>query len=197
MRILAFTDFHAQKNSWKKVLKKVKDADILVGTGDFSDFGKETNKILSHFKDIGKPVLVIHGNHETIGQMKEIEKEYENIIFLHKRSYQLDKYLFFGFGGGGFSQEDKDFENVSNRFLKTVDKKNIVIMLTHSPPYGTKLDFIEGMGHRGNESYTMFIKKNKPLLWICGHIHETFSQMQVLGNTVIANPGPEGKIIEI
>lgn len=197
MRILAFTDFHEKKESWKKVLQKSKDADILVGAGDFSDFGENTEKILSKFKNIGKPLLVIHGNHETVDLMKKIEKKYENIIFLHQRSYQLDKYLFFGFGGGGFAKKDKSFEEVSQKFIKTINKKNIVIILTHGPPFGTKLDNINGVGHTGNESYRKFIDKNKPILWICGHIHENFNQMQVLGNTVLTNPGPEGKIIEI
>jgi hypothetical protein len=197
MRILAFTDTHVKKKALPGLLKKANDADLLIGGGDFSDWGEDTESILAKFNKINKPLLVIHGNHEDKEMMYKIEEKYNNIIFLHKKSYQIGKYVFFGYGGGGFSQKDKNFERVSQKFLKSLKKGDIVVMLSHGPPHGTKLDNLEGMGYTGCKSFTDFIKKNEPVLWICGHIHENFGEMEVIGRTVVVNPGPDGKMIEV
>ena len=157
MKILAFTDTHVVKNSWKEVLKKVKDADIIIGGGDFSDWGEDTEKIISKFKNIDKPFLIIHGNHESQEQMFEIEKKFDNVIFLHKKSYQIGKYVFFGYGGGGFGNKDKEFERVSKMFAKTIKKGDELIIISHGPPYGTSLDKIEGLGYVGCKSLRDFL----------------------------------------
>lgn len=197
MRILAFTDLHARKDAINDVMKKVKDADIIVGGGDFSDWGKDTEKILDKFKDCGKQVIVVHGNHESEALMHEIEKKHKHILFLHKRSYQIDKYVFFGYGGGGFAKEDGGFDKVVDKFAKTVRKEDTIIIVTHGPPYGTKLDKLTNVGYAGSKSYRKFLDEKKPVLWICGHIHENFGNMDVIDNTVVVNPGPDGRIIEI
>ncbi|RME55228.1 hypothetical protein D6777_01240 [Candidatus Woesearchaeota archaeon] len=197
MKIFAFTDLHVEKAALKTILKKSKEADIIVSCGDFSDWGRKTNQIIKKICKLDKPFLFIHGNHETKEQMYEAEKMCKNAIFLHKKSYQLDKYVFFGYGGGGFAKVDKEFEKTTKLFQKTVKKDDVVIILTHGPPYGTKLDMIEGVGYTGCKSYTNYIEKHKPMLWVCGHIHENLNQMQVLNKTLIINPGPEGRLIEI
>jgi Icc-related predicted phosphoesterase len=77
---------------------------------------------------------------------------------------------------------------------KNIGKK--LVMLFHAPPYGNKTDIIMG-DHVGNKSYRDFIREEKPLLVVCGHLHDNEGVQDHIGKTLIINPGPEGKLIEI
>jgi len=116
------------------------------------------------------------------------------VVYLHKGSYQLGEYVFFGYGNQGFAIEEKEFENVVKQFKKSLKKNDKVILVTHGPPHGTELDYINGR-HAGCKSITNFIKEFKPAVSISGHFHETFGVKQVLGKTLMINPGPEGKML--
>ena len=70
-------------------------------------------------------------------------------------------------------------------------KKTIYIM--HSPPFETRLDFIQGKKSAGSRSIKSFIGKNQPLLTLHGHIHESpeisLAYFDRLGETLSINPG--------
>jgi Icc-related predicted phosphoesterase len=70
-------------------------------------------------------------------------------------------------------------------------KKTIYVM--HSPPYGTKLDLIQGGGSAGSRSIRIFIEKSQPLLTLHGHIHESpelsGAYLDRIGETLCINPG--------
>lgn len=67
------------------------------------------------------------------------------------------------------------------------------IFIMHSPPSGTRLDFIQGKKSAGSQSIKAFIEKNQPLLTLHGHIHEapglSGSYYDRVGKTVAINPG--------
>ncbi len=195
MKILVFVDTHDNQSALKKVLKKAKDVDIIICLGDISVFGKNLEKLLLKFKQFNTPFIFIHGNHEYIGDVKKIAKKNKFLIFLHQSAYKLNNYIFFGYGGGGMSQKDLKFENITKKFKKTIKKENKVILLTHAPPYGTKLDHLPEVNYVGNKSFTRFIKGIKPIYHFCGHLHENQGKIDRIGNTKILNPGPEGKIV--
>jgi Icc-related predicted phosphoesterase len=70
-------------------------------------------------------------------------------------------------------------------------KRTIYIM--HSPPFGTRLDLIQGGKSAGSRSIKTFIEKNQPLLTLHGHIHESpglsGAYMDRIGETLSFNPG--------
>lgn len=72
------------------------------------------------------------------------------------------------------------------------DPKNTVYVF-HAPPFGTKLDMISSNVHVGSKSIRKFIEKNKPLLTLHGHIHETVdvsgSYLDIVGKTTCAAVG--------
>ena len=67
------------------------------------------------------------------------------------------------------------------------------IYIMHSPPFGTRLDLIQGGKSAGSHSIKAFIEEHQPLLTLHGHIHEspdlsgTYSDR--IGETVSINPG--------
>jgi hypothetical protein len=198
MKLLAFVDVHGNKRALKSIISKSKkkNPDLLICAGDISLFGRDLKKIISQFKKLDKPLIILPGNHEEGENLRKICSKFKFIIYLHKASYKINDYLFFGYGGGGFSMKDKGFERLSEKFRKTI-KKEKVILVTHAPVYRTRLDIIPGLGHRGNKSIRRFVKKVKPVLVICGHFHENNGVVDTLGKTIIMNPGPYGKIIKV
>lgn len=196
MKILAFADQHGDKAAIKKVLERAKEADLLVCAGDISEWGQNEREILKELQKAGKPMLLIPGNHELEEELKEIAKEFDYVIYLHKGSYKFGEYVFFGYGGGGFAHENKEFERIAKQFQKTIPENAKVILITHGPPYGTELDYIHDR-HTGCKSITKFIETVKPILSISGHLHESFGIKQVVGKTLVINPGPQGKMLII
>ena len=136
MKILAFTDIHENKNKIDQILKKAKEVDILVCTGDFTYFSNNTEGILKKLAKTNKPVILIHGNHESWTEVNEICKKYENLHFLHGDLITFEDVQFFGLGGGGFSYTDKKLEAAITKIKSKIDKKKKLVLLTHAPPYG-------------------------------------------------------------
>ena len=198
MKLLAFTDIHSNKKLIENIINKskLKKPDLLVCCGDITLFGSNLEKILFKLNSIKIPLLIIPGNHEEDINMKKNCMKYDNIIYLHKGVYELGDYVFFGFGTGGFEERFLEFEKISKKIGKGIKNKKI-IFITHQPPHKTKLDKLEHFGHSGNKSFKEFIIKYKPMLSLSGHLHENFGTMDNIGKSILINPGPLGKIIEI
>jgi Icc-related predicted phosphoesterase len=195
MRILAFTDLHESKKGLEKLKEKAKDADLLVCAGDISIFAHSLNRMLAEINAFNKPTLIIHGNHESEEEMREHTVKHDNIIYLHKEIMETQGFMFVCYGGGGFSHTDRSFEMFADQFKNKFKGKNL-ILVTHAPPYSTKLDRI-GTSSAGNKSIRKFIESYSPVLSISGHLHENSGKDDKIGNTLLVNPGPFGKLIRI
>ncbi|MFC1801362.1 metallophosphoesterase [Nanoarchaeota archaeon] len=197
MKILAFVDLHGDTALLKSIVKRAKkdDVDLVVCAGDFTVFEDGAGYVLKKLNEIGKPVLLIPGNHETPEMTKKAEKQYSNIIDLHNKSWQKDNYLFLGYGTGGFSKKDAGFRKAAREWRRKV-KDEKLILVVHAPPHGTKLDEIDGKSV-GNEDIRKGIERLVPKLVICGHLHENADKIDSIGKTKVVNPGYEGMVIEI
>lgn len=198
MKILAFTDTHTDSHAMAKIKQKAEKADLLICCGDFTVFGDGLKEALKQMNSMGKKVLLVHGNHESLDRVKTECEKYSNLVFLHKKFYEEDGFVFCGYGGGGFAQEDDEFESFAEKIAAKMSgkKEGALIMIFHMPPYGCALDNLP-MGHVGSISYTEFIKQQKPALTLSGHIEENNGRKDVIGKTLVMNPGPDGRAIEI
>jgi len=196
MKILVFADMHGNKKALKDIIlrAKKKDVDLIVNAGDFSIFGDEQEKILSKLNKIEKPILIIHGNHEDDSELRKICKKLKHCYFIHNKKFKKNNHVFIGWGGGGFSFRDRGFEKNITKFKKW-SKDNKVVLVTHAPPYKTKVDKIH-KEHAGCKSIRKFIESVKPELTVCGHLHECKGEDKIKGSLVI-NPGYKGKVVEI
>lgn len=195
MMLLAFVDTHGDEKALQKVKKKAAKADLVLCAGDVTIFENRMKSILREINSFHKPVLILHGNHESEERLKEACENHKNLIYFHKRFYEKENIVFAGYGGGGFSLKDEKFDNFAERIKKKREGKQLVLIF-HGPPYGNKTDRIMGE-HAGNKSYRKFIKHEKPLLVVCGHLHENEGVQDKIGRSLIINPGPEGKLIEV
>lgn len=204
IKILAFSDMHGNKpcladikKKLKREEKKKKPVDYIVCCGDFTVFETKMKTILSWINKLGKPVILIHGNHEEARAVRKLCKLYKNLTFIHKKIHRVkDDIVFVAYGGGGFSMTDRKFTAWGKKIMRKVKKKEKVILLTHGPPYGTKLDLVIDE-HVGNKAYTQFVKKYKPTLYLSGHIHECFGNVDKIKKTTLLNPGPFGVVLEV
>jgi len=210
MKFLAFVDAHGNKKILGGIehIARKESIDFLICAGDISLWGRNLKGILQQLDGIGTPLLIVPGNHESENELKGLCKEFKNIVYIHKGSYELKYgkhyYLFFGYGGGGFSLIDREFERTANKFIELYNRikkeqteKGMelkLILVTHAPPYGTTLDKLDG--YKGCKSIRKFIEQVKPAVHICGHLHENAGNIDIIGKTQIVNPG-KGKIIEI
>ena len=140
---------------------------------------------------------MVHGNHEDDLTYFRYSKIFKNIVFIHKKHFIENNLLFIGYGGGGFSQKDMEFEHLAKTKFKDIinqNKNKKIIFVTHAPPYGTKADKL-GRNYAGNKSFRRFIENYKIDLHICGHLHENFGKEDRIGRTKVINPGPFGKIL--
>ncbi len=200
MKIFAFVDTHGSAKAFNLIKKRIEqfEPELIVCAGDFTVFEKNVKKILSCIDSFGKKVFIIHGNHETEQTLRQLCPKFKNLAFMHKKAVLENGILFAGYGGGGFSDTDKDFERWADSIKGSIAKNKKMIFFSHAPPYGTRLDSIQNQYH-GNRSYTQFIIQNstKINLVICGHLHETAGRMDRIGDCVILNPGPLGALIEL
>lgn len=200
MNILSFVDLHGSLTILSRLERKAAVADIIVCAGDSTNFENNMDHVFYRMARLGKPVLVIPGNHESDEQVKSLCQKHNDLIYLENRSMSFGEYLFIGCAGNGFANIDHHFERDTRKFGSLVIEKRKkgeirYILITHAAPYNTRLDKIYG-GHNGNRTVRKFIEKTKPDLAICGHFHENAGKEDRIGKTVVVNPGPEGKLID-
>ena len=193
MKILAFSDVHANLNYLREIYGKSQkeNPDIIICAGDVLNFWNYSGEIKRSLEKLNKLILLIHGNHEDpklIGRLCG-----KNVINIHKKIFTFNKINFLGYGGGGFAKEDRNMENF---FDKIKNRLNKFVFITHAPPFNTKTDIVLNH-HVGSKSIRKIIEKFNPLLNICGHLHENFYVGDKINRTEIINPGPSGTIINL
>jgi Icc-related predicted phosphoesterase len=193
MKILAFSDIHGDINYLKEVYRKSKreNIDLIIFAGDLFEFYKYSKRVKEILNEFDKKILLIHGNHENQELINKVCSD--NIINIHNKIIEINKIKFFGYGGGGFSYQDKRLEFAVE---KIKNELNNWVFVTHQPPFNTNLDKIRN-DHVGSKSIKKIIEIFNPLLNICGHLHENFNVEDKIKRTKIINPGPSGRVVNI
>ena len=197
MRLLAFTDTHEDPGAVPRLRRLVAQerVDIVVCAGDFTIMGRGLLAALKELNGLGAPLVLIPGNHEDPEEVEAALVRYENIVWAHERLVTVKGVPFVGFGGGGFRRREPCLEDLDREIGSRIDGRTI--LLSHAPPAETALDMVGDDWHVGNETLTDIIRRRKPLLALCGHIHECFHARDTLAGTIVINPGPDGEIIEL
>ncbi len=195
VKILAFTDVHSSVSQLMRVKKKAKNSDIVVFAGDLTLFGAGLSKMMRLVSQLNKRVVMINGNHEGMDEMRHAALNYPNISFISGRHMVIDDILFIGYSKGCFSSRVSSFKSFKERMKRIIvrNKDKKLVFVTHAPPYGTTTDMIDS-DHFGNRDIRDFIRELKPDVVVTGHLHEAFHARDLIGKTLIINPGPDGRI---
>jgi len=198
MKILTFSDLHGSLKLIKKiaVTAKKEGVDYIICAGDLTVFGDSMQMLVDKIDEIGFPVIMLHGNHEDCNELRKACQGKTNIKFMHKQVLKVGDYVILAYGGGGFSMRDVEFERWTKDVMRSIGKDKKIILVTHAPPYATKLDIIleESVG---NKSIKEFIQRVQPKLAISGHLHEHAYETEKVGETLIVNAGPGGSLLEV
>ena len=195
LKILAVGDLHGDSSSAKRLAEKAEKekVDIVILAGDITSF-IETKNFLKPFKDKGKKVLLLHGNHESL-ETADFLAELYGMRNIHGYSVKYNDVGIFGAGGAlEFNISDKDlFDTLKkgNDALSGLHKK---IMVTHMHAAGTGSEF---SGFEGSKGIRKAVEKFQPDFLIHAHIHEAEGIEEKIGKTTVINVGRKGKILEI
>jgi hypothetical protein len=188
MRLFAIADPHGNYSKIEELLKIAGDVDLILIAGDITNFGPD-EKALDLFDKFNQRILAVPGNcdHESIIKVIEDSKATD----IHKKSISIEGIRFIGIGGSNptpfctpFELQECDFEENTKRMLEDVKADEMLVTLTHTPPFGV-LDMV-GDSHVGCKALNAFLDKAD--LMVCGHIHEARG-IEKSGKTVIVNPG--------
>ncbi len=198
MKILALVDLHGSTKMIKKIaqLARKEKVDYVISAGDHTIFSDSHEDIIKQFDSIGLPVLLTHGNHESEEETRKLCRKTKNVKFLHKETLEHGDCVMLFYGGGGFSTKDKEFEKWADEAMKKIPESKKILLVTHAPPYGTKIDMILDQP-AGSKSIRKFIKLVQPKLAISGHLHENAGMKDKIDKTKIINPGPWGMILTV
>lgn len=199
MKILAITDTHNSSSALKNMKSAIKKegVDMILHGGDFTVFGDTTQAVLEEYNKLGKPVVLIHGNHEDGDHVRELCEDLENVTFIHETVWSHNKLKIMGYGGEGFRKKQPEFDKFFKKAKKEFNKGDLVVFLLHQPPFGTILDELYDGVHVGSQSFTKAIDEVQPQLVFAGHIHECFGKYEERGDSMLIDPGPYGAIIEL
>ncbi len=202
---------------WNKKLKKDEyRREFLKRTSGIIDKEFISGKyVMKNLAEINLPILFVFGNHDVNERngkypLLKYSKEFKNMKYLHKKSIKIKGVTFVGHGGyRGFASKQDLFRKITKEERKTINKikfkyrkelkrafskhKNVVFV-THDVPYNIKFDEIHNPAspingkHIGDDVYREFVIKKKPILHICGHMHE-YQGKTKLGETTVVIPG--------
>lgn len=202
MKILAAGDIHGDPKITKRLAEKAKkeDVDLVILTGDLTFLDQSIKNLIYPFSKVHKQVLIIPGNHETIATADFLAEVYSNATNIHGYSVKIGDVGIFGAGGanvGPFSRmSESELYDLLKKGFDKIKNSRFKIMATHVHPSNSLIEKITP-GFRGSEGVERAIKKFKPDIAVCSHIHEAWGIEEKIGKTKLINIGKEGKIIEI
>jgi len=201
MRLLVATDFHGATTAIGRASEKAakEKPDLIIVCGDVTHFGsydlaKEFLRLLAKSK---RQVLFVPGNCDPPKLVQGVR--IRRILSLHGTCKVQNDLCFVGVGGCSPSpfftpnefSEEQILSILENAYTEADETKKL-ILVSHSPPYDTRLDTTSLGKHAGSMSIRKFIEDKKPILAVCGHIHEARG-VDRLGLTTIVNPGPASR----
>ena len=194
MKLLLFSDLHADAHAARRLVKRAQAVDVMVGAGDFGNVRREIHVTIDVLRTIGKPAILVAGNNESTEELAEACRDWPQAHVLHGSTATVASVPFFGIGGGipvtPFGAWSYDFSEEQAAELLTGCPKGCVLV-SHSPPKGV-VDVSSRGQSLGSVAVRDAVLRLEPLLVVCGHIHGCAGQHALLGRSPVVNAGPGG-----
>lgn len=168
LRILFTSDFHASEELKEAAIEEANSGeyDLYVNLGDFMD--EEYARDL--FERVEIPSLGCTGNRDMF--MSDELLDSNDVPVYNFLEANIDEEYLMILIGGDFPEDIK--EKVSDLIEEHGDPSKVLIG-SHYPPH--KLNDRIHSGRRiGFENFREIIMREKPALWVSGHVHEDFGE---------------------
>lgn len=197
LRLLIFSDIH---NDWKTLERLLAvDADYYIAAGDQVTWAKGFDRCGEILQTRGDKVYVLPGNHESADQVGNMCARF-GLHNFHEKHIEVGKWQVAGLGYSNptpFNTPGEYSESqLRDRLSRFADLAPLVLVC-HTPPYGTALDQIRTGLHAGSHSVREFIEQQQPAYFYCGHIHEAEGVEIEMGQTRARNVGKKGHLLEL
>jgi Icc-related predicted phosphoesterase len=198
MRILAFSDLHRDLDQAARLVEASGDFDVVIGAGDFASQHSGLEETIAALQPIAAPTVLVPGNNETDEALRAACGGWESATVLHGDGTEIDGVPFWGLGAGiPITPWDWSFDlDEVEAGAKLSGCPQGGVLVVHSPPQG-HVDRMSAGGHMGSTAIREAIEASEPQLAVCGHIHDSWGERSHLGETEIANLGPEGAEFEL
>ena len=187
---------------WWSVIGKTKAREMI------KKATQKGKKVLSYLNELGVPVYFIHGNNEHLDSYGTRVFKKKNINYMHGKKKKLGSCSFIFHGGYATpkiffnprtlgitekealkrkKEQEKEKKKIETLFSRSKGK---TVFVTHCTPY-LYFDKIKNRQspmngkHIGVEAYRELIKKHKPRLYICGHMHENQGVRKIGSTTAV------------
>ncbi|MGE4297323.1 MAG: metallophosphoesterase [Desulfovibrionaceae bacterium] len=191
---IGFGDIHNSVDNVRRI-PDLGAASGVILSGDLTNRGgaAEARRILDAVRAHNPAVFAQIGNMDTAAAQAFLEAEGVNI---HARTTQLAPGV--GMVAVGHSTptpfgtpsevQDRQLELWLEEALYQARAYDTLLLVAHTPPYGTAADLLPMGQHVGSQAVRDFIEAVQPDVCLTGHIHEARC-VERLGKTTIINPG--------
>lgn len=190
MKILAFSDLHGSARHAADLVAASSEADLVIGAGDFCNMRQGLDEAMALLSEVSAPFVVVPGNAESFDELRSAAPE--SVEVLHGTATTIGGLRLFGLGYGvpttPFGAWSCDLsEDQATGMLKACVTADVLIV--HSPPKGV-VDRTSAGQSVGSEAIHTTIERVQPKLALCGHIHDSWRQTEMIGAAKVHNLGP-------
>ena len=194
MKLLLFSDLHADADAARQIVERARAADVVIGAGDFGNLRRDLRLCVEILRAIRRPAVLVAGNNESTEELTEACADWPGAHVLHGSGITLNGVAFFGIGGGipvtPFGSWSYDFTEEQAAGL-LADCPAGCVLVSHSPPKGAA-DVSSSGRSLGSVAVRQTVIRQRPLLVVCGHIHASAGQQAAIGPSPVINAGPAG-----
>lgn len=199
MKMLLFSDLHADRRRAERLVEQARAVDVVVGAGDLGNLRRQIAETVRWLAPIDRPTILVPGNSESYEELNEAcHAHWPSATVLHGTGLEIEGIPVFGLGGGvpvtPFGSWSYDFTEGEARHL-LADCPERAVLVSHSPPQGI-LDRSSGGTSLGSVAVRETMETKSPRLLVCGHIHASAGRQERVGETLVVNAGPDGVIVE-
>jgi len=203
LKAIAIADIHGSVAYIEQLVNYVKSNDIhyILVAGDLAaDRDKTTfNRVIRGLSlSTDTKVVFVRGESDPLTEYTK-----NNILNVENRRYVINEITVAGIPPFldyelKLPIESKIKAHLTHLMLSNKILHEKYIILTHIPPYGLIVDKHPLKGNMGSIELRDFIKKIKPYIVICGHVHSGIG-VDNIQNTLVLNPGPfrRGYFVEL
>ncbi len=191
MKLLALSDLHADEDVIDRLraISARSQYDAVLFCGDITNRGP-----VSYAEEVVRLFPKSYAVHGNMDPPEVVEKLASLGVFVHGKKVKLGVWNLVGLGGSNPTPFHTPSELSEEQIESTLDKAGVnefSIVLCHPPPYGV-FDSV-GQMHVGSKAVRRMVEEKKPILLICGHIHE-YEGKEILGETLIVKLAPAEKM---
>jgi Icc-related predicted phosphoesterase len=100
VKLLLFSHLHADTAAARHLVERARDADIVIGAGDFGNVRRELQTCIDVLRASSRPAILVAGNNESTEELAEACRDWPHAHVLHGCGVQVAGMDFFGLGGG-------------------------------------------------------------------------------------------------